>query len=98
MAYIKTATNKEGHTYVYLVEGYWKDGKVKQRIIHKYVLLDEMEAKKPGILERLKKEVKAGLLSSNQTVQVTYDLLELNLWLKHRIEITRFSKNFKSWQ
>ncbi len=38
-----------------------------------------MEAKKPGILERLKKEVKAGLLSSNQTVQVTYDLLELNL-------------------
>lgn len=35
-----------------------------------------MEAKEPGILERLKKEAKAGLLSSNQTIQVTYDLLE----------------------
>ena len=35
-----------------------------------------MEAVEPGILERLKKEAKAGLLNSNQTIQVTYDLLE----------------------
>ena len=76
MAYIKTTTNKEGRTHVYLVEGYRKDGKVKQRIIHKYGLLDELEAVEPGILERLKKEAKAGLLNSNQTIQVTYDLLE----------------------
>lgn len=76
MAYIKTTTNKEGRTHVYLVEGYRKNGKVKQRIIHKYGLLDELEAVEPGILERLKKEAKAGLLNSNQTIQVTYDLLE----------------------
>ena len=76
MAYIKTTTNKEGRTHVYLVEGYRKDGKVKQRIIHKYGLLDELEAAEPGILERLKKEAKAGFLNSNQTIQVTYDLLE----------------------
>lgn len=76
MAYIKTTTNKEGRPHVYLVEGYRKDGKVKQRIIHKYGLLDELEAVEPGILERLKKEAKAGLLNSNQTIQVTYDLLE----------------------
>lgn len=76
MAYIKTTTNKEGRTHVYLVEGYRKDGKVKQRIIHKYGLLDELEAVEPGILERLKKEAKAGLLNSNQTIQVTYELLE----------------------
>lgn len=76
MAYIKTTTNKEGRTHVYLVEGYRKDGKVKQRIIHKYGLLDELEAVEPEILERLKKEAKAGLLNSNQTIQVTYDLLE----------------------
>ena len=76
MTYIKTTTNKEGRTHVYLVEGYRKDGKVKQRIIHKYGLLDELEAVEPGILERLKKEAKAGLLNSNQTIQVTYDLLE----------------------
>ena len=76
MAYIKTTTNKEGRTHVYLVEGYRKDGKVKQRIIHKYGLLDELEAVEPGILERLKKEAKVGLLNSNQTIQVTYELLE----------------------
>lgn len=76
MAYIKTTTNKEGRTHGYLVEGYRKDGKVKQRIIHKYSLLDEMEATELGILERLKKETKAGFLSSNQIIQVTYDLLE----------------------
>lgn len=75
MAFIKTTTNKEGRTHVYLVEGYRKDGKVKQRILHKYGLLDEMEESEPGILERLKKEAKAGLLNPEKTFQVTYDLL-----------------------
>ncbi|NQN91640.1 hypothetical protein HO995_06555, partial [Streptococcus suis] len=42
MAFIKTTTNKEGRTHVYLVEGYRKDGKVKQRILKKYGLLDEL--------------------------------------------------------
>lgn len=45
-------------------------------MFHKYGLLDDMEAKESCILERLKKEAKAGLLSSNQTIQVTYKLLE----------------------
>lgn len=76
MAFIKTTTNKEGRTHVYLVEGYRKDGKVKQRILHKYGLLDEMEASEPGILERLKAEAKAGLLNPEKTIQVTYNLLE----------------------
>ncbi|MBF8970904.1 IS1634 family transposase [Streptococcus sp. NLN76] len=75
MAFIKTTTNKEGRTHVYLVEGYRKDGKVKQRILHKYGLLDEMEESEPGILDRLKKEAKAGLLNPEKTIQVTYDLL-----------------------
>lgn len=75
MAFIKTTTNKEGRTHVYLVEGYRKDGKVKQRILHKYGLLDEMEERESGILERLKKEAKAGLLNPGKTLQVTYDLL-----------------------
>lgn len=35
-----------------------------------------MEATELGILECLKKETKAGFLSSNQIIQVTYDLLE----------------------
>ena len=63
MAFIKTTTNKEGRTHVYLVEGYRKDGKVKQRILKKFGLLDELELEEPGILERLKREAKEGLLT-----------------------------------
>lgn len=75
MAYIRTMTNKEGKTYVYLVEGYRKDGKVKSRILKKYGLLDELELEEPGILERLKREAKEGLLTDPKVLQVTYDLL-----------------------
>ena len=53
MAFIRTTTNKEGRTHVYLAESYRKDGKTKQRIIKKYGLLDELEVREPGILERL---------------------------------------------
>ncbi|AJD71567.1 TPA: hypothetical protein VZJ95_001416 [Streptococcus pneumoniae] len=44
MAFIKTTTNKEGRTHVYLVEGYRKDGKVRQRILKKYgwMVLDNL--------------------------------------------------------
>ncbi|HHG8369310.1 TPA: IS1634 family transposase, partial [Streptococcus pneumoniae] len=75
MAFIKTTTNKEGRTHVYLVEGYRKDGKVKQRILKKYGLLDELELEEPDILERLKREAKEGLLIEPKFFQVSYDLL-----------------------
>ena len=42
MAYIKTTTNKQGRTHVYLVEGYRVDGHVKHRIIHRYGLLEDL--------------------------------------------------------
>ena len=38
MAYIKTTTNKQGRTHIYLVEGYRVDGHVKHRIIHRFGL------------------------------------------------------------
>ncbi|HFU3805393.1 TPA: IS1634 family transposase, partial [Streptococcus suis] len=72
---IKTTTNKEGRTHVYLVEGYRKDGKVKQRILKKYGLLDELEKDDPAILERLKQEAKQGILTDKKTLTVDYDLL-----------------------
>lgn len=75
MAFIKTTTNKEGRTHVYLVEGYRKDGKVRQRILKKYGLLDELEVEEPDILERLKREAKEGLLTEPQFFQISYDLL-----------------------
>ena len=75
MAFIKTTTNKEGRTHVYLVEGYRKDGKVRQRILKKYGLLDELEVEEPDILERLKREAKEGLLTEPQFFQVSYDPL-----------------------
>lgn len=74
MAFIKTTTNREGRTHVYLVEGYRSEGKVKQRIIKRFGLLDELEAKEPGILERLKAEAKAGTLVESTSLHVTYDL------------------------
>ncbi|CRS65902.1 transposase [Streptococcus equi subsp. equi] len=75
MAFIKTTTNKEGRTHVYLVEGYRKDGKVKQRILKKFGLLDELELEEPGILERLKREAKEDTLNNPKVLQVSYDLL-----------------------
>lgn len=75
MAFIKTTTNKEGRTHVYLVEGYRKDGKVKQRILKKFGLLDELELEEPGILERLKREAKEGLLTDPKILKISYDLL-----------------------
>lgn len=75
MAFIKTTTNKEGRTHVYLVEGYRKDGKVKQRILEKFGLLDELEQEEPGILERLKREAKEGMLTNPKLLEVSYDLL-----------------------
>lgn len=74
MAFIRITKNREGNTHVYLVEGYRADGKVKQRIIKKFGLLEELEAKEAGVLERLKKEAKAGLLLEDETIEVTYDL------------------------
>lgn len=58
MAYIRKMKNKEGRIYVYLVEGYRENGKVKSRILEKYGYLDELEAQEPGIFERLKKKLR----------------------------------------
>ena len=60
---------------MYLAESYRKDGKTKQRIIKKYGLLDELEVREPGILERLKQEAKAGLLTEDTKIHLTLDLL-----------------------
>ena len=108
MAFIKTTTNKEGRTHVYLVEGYRKDGKVRQRILKKYGLLDELELEEPDILERLKREAKEGLLTEDKFFQVSYDLLapmnELDQsygWmvldnLFEELKLTEFLKTVKS--
>ncbi|MDI5953353.1 IS1634 family transposase, partial [Streptococcus equi subsp. zooepidemicus] len=53
---------------------YRKDGKVKQRILKKFGLLDELELEEPGILERLKREAKEDTLNP-KVLQVSYDLL-----------------------
>jgi len=58
--------------YVYLVEGYRENGKVKSRILKKYGYLDELEAQEPGIFEKLKKEAKEGKLVDKKILDVTY--------------------------
>lgn len=108
MAFIKTTTNKEGRTHVYLVEGYRKDGKVRHRILKKYGLLEELELEEPGVLERLKREAKEGILTDPKFLQVSYDLLapmnELDQsygWmvldnLFEELKLTEFLKTVKS--
>lgn len=74
MAYIRKMKNKEGKIYVYLVEGYRENGKVKSRILEKYGYLDELEAQEPGIFEKLKKEAKEGKLVDKKILDVSFSL------------------------
>ncbi|MDO9628496.1 MAG: IS1634 family transposase [Acholeplasmataceae bacterium] len=67
----KGKTQKRG-TIVYLVEGYREQGKSKQRVIHNFGYLEELELIEPNILERLKQEAKESTL--DQYVDVTLNL------------------------
>jgi transposase len=74
MAYISVRKNREGNRYVYLVEGYRVKDKVKQRILKSYGKLDALEAQEPGIIERLRSEAKAGLLTESAVKALTTTL------------------------
>lgn len=70
----KSPTSK--FSKVYLVEGYRdKNGKTKQRIIHRYGNLEELEAKDPDILAKLRAEAKN--MPKNE-VKIAINLSELN--------------------
>ena len=58
MAYIKTTTNKQGRTHVYLVEVYRVDGYVKHRIIYRYGLLEELTKDEPDYFSMLERRCK----------------------------------------
>ncbi|MCD6434933.1 MAG: IS1634 family transposase [Clostridiales bacterium] len=68
--------NTSKFTKVYLVEGYRdKNGKSKQRIVKKYGNLEELEAKDPNILIKLKAEAKK--IVRNE-VKITLNLSDSN--------------------
>jgi transposase len=68
--------NTAKFTKVYLVEGYRdENGKSKQRVIHSYGNLEELEVKEPDILNRLRLEAKT--INKNE-VKVTLNLSDLN--------------------
>lgn len=73
MAYIAVRKNREGKTYVYLAESYRVNDKVSTRNIKSYGQLERLEAKEPGILERLKSEAKAGILSGSRPEKLSID-------------------------
>ena len=74
MAYIRKMKNKEGRIYVYLVEGYRENVKVKFRILEKYGYLDKLEAQELGIFEKLKKEAKEGKLVDKKILDISFSL------------------------
>ena len=71
MAYIVKMKSPENKFYLYLVEGYRVNGKVKRRIIQKYGLLEELEKNEPDILNRLKLEAKNGTLKELEKQSIT---------------------------
>lgn len=81
MAFIRKQKNREGKIYIYLVEGYRENGKVKQRMLKNYGILEELEKIEPNIYERLKREAKEGLLP-----EITEKQLELTLDLTKKID------------
>ena len=76
MAFIRKQKNREGKIYVYLVEGYRENGKVKQRILKNYGILQELEKNEPNIYERLRQEAKEGALPeiTEKNIELTLDL------------------------
>jgi len=76
MASIVVLKSREGREYVYLKESYRVKDKVRTRTLKSYGRLEELEAKEPGILERLKAQVKAGTLpgAEKKNVSISYNL------------------------
>lgn len=72
-----TKSNTSKLVKVYLVEGYRdKDGKVKQRKVHCYGNLHELEAEDPNILEKLRAEAKK--MPKTTTADITLNLTSSN--------------------
>ncbi len=76
MAYITKRKNREGKYYVYLVEGYRKNGKVHTRILEKYGALEVLEKNSPGAYELLRQQAKDGLIGKSipSEISISFDL------------------------
>jgi transposase len=75
MAYIKVIKNREGKEYVYLLEGYRENGKVKTRRLESFGKLEDLQSKEPDILARLKKEASEGKINKDdEFLNVCIDL------------------------
>ncbi len=78
-------SNSAKFTKVYLVEGYRdENGKAKQRIVKCYGNLEELQAKDPLILERLKEEAK----------QVPKNMFSVSINLNEKNDSIDFDKNY----
>lgn len=76
MASISVVKTRDNEKYVYLKESYRVKDKVKTRVLVSYGKLSDLEAKEPGILDRLRAEAKAGLLTgkTHETLEISFDL------------------------
>ena len=78
MAYISICKNREGKSYVYLSEGYRVGNKTRTRNLISYGKLDDLIAKDPNIIEKLKADAKKGILGGTPSsiVNIQIDTAE----------------------
>ena len=75
MAYLKKITNREGNIYYSLVEGYRKNGKVKQRLIYNFGRLDKLLLNDSNAEETVKRRAQEMIDTRLKSViQTTIDL------------------------
>jgi hypothetical protein len=75
MAFLRKITNREGHTYLSLVEGYRKNGKMKQRTLHNFGRLDILELSDPNALQTVQRMADE-MIRSRVVLEKSIDLSE----------------------
>ena len=76
--FLKQARFKNGKTYLSIVDGYWKDGKVKQKVYQKLGYLDDLEKQVDDPVSYYKNYVEDLKKEFESKVTTTFDLNKYN--------------------
>ena len=76
--FLKTAKYKNGKTYLYIVDGYRVDGKVKQKVYKKIGYLEDLEKQFDDPISHFKKEVEILKKQFISKITTTFDINQDN--------------------